>query len=173
MTSLSEPVSTPRTGRLPPRGRQRGITLFGLMFWGILIGFAGYLVVRVLPTINDGFGGTAPDLGAYELGAAPPGYGPRTGGVGGSAGSGGGGGTSGSGGGPGGAAGNAGSAGSATGGASAGGSGGASGGTGGKAAGSSSDDGGCGCRTAPTQASFGWLALAAFAALARRRTPAG
>ena len=53
MTSLSEPVFTPRTGRLPPRGRQRGITLFGLMFWGLLIGFAGYLVVRVLPTVNE------------------------------------------------------------------------------------------------------------------------
>ncbi len=31
-----------------------------------------------LPTINDGFAGTAPDLGAYELGSEPPHYGPRT-----------------------------------------------------------------------------------------------
>ncbi len=30
-----------------------------------------------LPTINDGFAGTAPDLGAYELGKEPPHYGPR------------------------------------------------------------------------------------------------
>jgi hypothetical protein len=30
-----------------------------------------------LPTINDGYGGRAPDLGAVELGAAPPDYGPR------------------------------------------------------------------------------------------------
>jgi len=33
----------------------------------------------VLPNLNDGFLGAAPDLGAYELGAAPPVYGPRTG----------------------------------------------------------------------------------------------
>ena len=36
-----------------PRARQRGITLFGLMFWVILISFAGYVGVRVLPTINE------------------------------------------------------------------------------------------------------------------------
>ena len=30
-----------------------------------------------LPTINDGFAGKAPDLGAYELGSEPPHYGPR------------------------------------------------------------------------------------------------
>ncbi len=32
-----------------------------------------------LPNINDGFGGSAPDLGAYEVGSALPQYGPRTG----------------------------------------------------------------------------------------------
>lgn len=32
----------------------------------------------VLPNINDGFTGKAPDLGAYEFGLAPPHYGPRT-----------------------------------------------------------------------------------------------
>jgi hypothetical protein len=31
----------------------------------------------VLPGVNDGFAGRAPDLGAYELGAEPPHYGPR------------------------------------------------------------------------------------------------
>jgi hypothetical protein len=31
----------------------------------------------VLPNINDGFKGKAPDLGAYELGEQPPHYGPR------------------------------------------------------------------------------------------------
>lgn len=30
-----------------------------------------------LPNVNDGFAGKAPDLGAYELGQAPPHYGPR------------------------------------------------------------------------------------------------
>jgi len=34
-----------------------------------------------LSGINDGFTGAAPDLGAYELGALPPVYGPRTGGA--------------------------------------------------------------------------------------------
>ena len=38
-----------------PRGRQRGLTLFGLLFWGILVGFVGYLLVRTLPTLNEYF----------------------------------------------------------------------------------------------------------------------
>jgi len=32
---------------------------------------------EVLPNINDGFAGKVPDLGAYELGADLPPYGPR------------------------------------------------------------------------------------------------
>jgi hypothetical protein len=48
-----------------------------------------------IPGINDGFAGTAPDLGAYEAGDTLPFYGPRTAGSGGSGGAGG---TSGSGG---------------------------------------------------------------------------
>jgi MYXO-CTERM domain-containing protein len=58
----------------------------------------------VLVGVNDGFAGTAPDLGAYEVGVALPVYGPRQVGSGGSGGSGGTpgtGGTSGSGGTPG------------------------------------------------------------------------
>jgi MYXO-CTERM domain-containing protein len=43
----------------------------------------------VLTAINDGFAGAAPDLGAYEVGAAPPVYGPRTSGTGGTTGAGG------------------------------------------------------------------------------------
>jgi hypothetical protein len=35
------------------RRRQRGITLFGLLFWALLIGFVGYLLVRTLPTVNE------------------------------------------------------------------------------------------------------------------------
>lgn len=35
------------------KGAQRGVTLFGLMFWAILIGFLAYLLVRVLPTLNE------------------------------------------------------------------------------------------------------------------------
>lgn len=36
-------------------------------------------VGQPLPNINDGFAGSAPDLGAYELGSALPPYGPRSG----------------------------------------------------------------------------------------------
>lgn len=38
-----------------PRTRQRGVTLFSLMFWGILLGFTGYVLVRTLPTLNEYF----------------------------------------------------------------------------------------------------------------------
>jgi hypothetical protein len=34
-------------------GRQRGVSLIGLMFWAIVIGFLAYVAVRVLPTINE------------------------------------------------------------------------------------------------------------------------
>ncbi|MFN9747033.1 MAG: DUF4845 domain-containing protein [Betaproteobacteria bacterium] len=36
-----------------PRSRQRGLTLFGLLFWALIIGFAGYVVVRVVPTVTE------------------------------------------------------------------------------------------------------------------------
>ena len=35
--------------------RQRGITLFGLMFWAIVVGFGALLIMRVLPTMNEYF----------------------------------------------------------------------------------------------------------------------
>ena len=35
------------------RAAQRGLTLFGLLFWAALIGFIVYLVVRVVPTLNE------------------------------------------------------------------------------------------------------------------------
>lgn len=38
-----------------PRRAQRGLTLFGLLFWALLIGFGGYVLVRVLPTVNEYF----------------------------------------------------------------------------------------------------------------------
>ena len=38
--------------RRTPR-RQRGITLFGLMFWAIVIGFLAYVGLRVFPTVNE------------------------------------------------------------------------------------------------------------------------
>lgn len=35
------------------RARQRGVTLFGLLFWALIIGFGAYLVIRVFPTVNE------------------------------------------------------------------------------------------------------------------------
>jgi hypothetical protein len=34
---------------------QRGVSLIGLMFWAIIIGFIGYVLVRALPTLNEYF----------------------------------------------------------------------------------------------------------------------
>jgi hypothetical protein len=35
--------------------RQRGVTLFGLMFWAIVVGFLALVGMRVLPTMNEYF----------------------------------------------------------------------------------------------------------------------
>jgi hypothetical protein len=35
--------------------KQRGITLFGLMFWAIVVGFLALIGMRVLPTLNEYF----------------------------------------------------------------------------------------------------------------------
>jgi len=40
---------------LASRRRQRGISLFGLMFWAIVIGFFGYVAVVTIPTLNEYF----------------------------------------------------------------------------------------------------------------------
>jgi hypothetical protein len=50
MSTLSPARQT--TLRLP-RSAARGITLFGLMFWAVAIGFVAYVLVRVLPTVNE------------------------------------------------------------------------------------------------------------------------
>jgi Domain of unknown function (DUF4845) len=39
-----------RSGR-----RQRGLSLFGLLFWAIIVGFLALLGMRVLPTLNEYF----------------------------------------------------------------------------------------------------------------------
>ena len=36
-------------------GTQRGVSLIGLLFWAIVIGFLGYVAIRVLPTLNEYF----------------------------------------------------------------------------------------------------------------------
>lgn len=112
-----------------------------------------------LPNVNDGFSGSAPDLGAYEIGAPPPEYGPRSGGPGGSSGTGG----SGTGG-----SGTGGSSASGNGGNGAGGSG-AGSGANSASGGDADDDGGCGCRTTPSSSNLGWLAVLGLALFARRR----
>src|SRR6185369_12952347 len=40
---------------LPANHRERGVTLFGLLFWAIVIGFGALIVLRVLPTMNEFF----------------------------------------------------------------------------------------------------------------------
>lgn len=35
------------------RRPQRGLTLFGLLFWAIVVGFVGYVAVVTLPTVNE------------------------------------------------------------------------------------------------------------------------
>lgn len=37
------------------RQGQRGITLFGLMFWAVIVGFFALIGMRVLPTLNEYF----------------------------------------------------------------------------------------------------------------------
>lgn len=41
------------TAKLASSRRQRGVTLFGLMFWAIVIGVTALVVMRVLPTVNE------------------------------------------------------------------------------------------------------------------------
>lgn len=57
--------------------QQQGITLLGLLFWAIVVGFIALLTIRVLPTLNEFFtiqksvnkvalegGGTVPEIRA-------------------------------------------------------------------------------------------------------------
>ena len=38
----------------PARARaQRGLSLIGLLAWAIIVGFIGYVAIRVLPTVNE------------------------------------------------------------------------------------------------------------------------
>jgi hypothetical protein len=43
------------SGRRRNRQGQRGITLFGLMFWAVIVGFLALIGMRVLPTLNEYF----------------------------------------------------------------------------------------------------------------------
>ena len=44
-----------RVQRQSARCGQRGITLFGLLFWAIVVGFVALIVMKVLPTMNEYF----------------------------------------------------------------------------------------------------------------------
>ena len=52
---MNTPRYSPSSAQLSRFGQrgQRGITLFGLMFWAITVGFTGYVLVRTLPTVNE------------------------------------------------------------------------------------------------------------------------
>lgn len=51
--TMKTPYASLNSRRQPHRGRQRGITLIGLLAWAILVGFVGYLLVRVVPTVTE------------------------------------------------------------------------------------------------------------------------
>ena len=42
-------------GRVHEVSRQRGITLFGLLFWAVVVGFVALIGMRVLPALNEFF----------------------------------------------------------------------------------------------------------------------
>lgn len=46
-------TSSPLRSPLSSPSGQRGITLFGLVFWALLISFAGYVLIRTLPTVSE------------------------------------------------------------------------------------------------------------------------
>jgi hypothetical protein len=43
------------SGAVGSANRQRGVTLFGLLFWAIVLGFAALIGMRVLPALNEYF----------------------------------------------------------------------------------------------------------------------
>jgi len=42
-------------GRVHKASRQQGVTLFGLLFWAVIIGFVALIGIRVLPALNEYF----------------------------------------------------------------------------------------------------------------------
>ncbi len=41
------------SARQPAAAPRRGVTLIGLLAWAIVVGFVGYLMVRVVPTVTE------------------------------------------------------------------------------------------------------------------------
>ena len=55
---MTTEIQAVRRRRIRNSGRvacQRGVTLFGLMFWAIIVGFSALVAMRVLPTLNEFF----------------------------------------------------------------------------------------------------------------------
>ncbi len=52
MRSAHRGTMQPST-RLLARAPRRGLTLIGLLAWAIIVGFVGYLLVRVVPTVTE------------------------------------------------------------------------------------------------------------------------
>jgi uncharacterized membrane protein YhiD involved in acid resistance len=42
-------------GKVHPTSRQRGVTLCGLLFWAVIVGFLALIGMRVLPALNEYF----------------------------------------------------------------------------------------------------------------------
>ena len=42
-------------GQVKKATRQRGVTMFGLLFWAVIIGFLALIGMRVLPALNEYF----------------------------------------------------------------------------------------------------------------------
>ncbi|MEX0776105.1 MAG: right-handed parallel beta-helix repeat-containing protein [Phycisphaeraceae bacterium] len=70
-----DPATAFASGVLPPDDETKQHTIVDLR---LADGTAARDAGQVLPGFNDGFGGKAPDLGAYEAGADVPHYGPRS-----------------------------------------------------------------------------------------------
>jgi hypothetical protein len=54
MTEAGKGTGMGSSRRLGARA-QRGVSLIGLLFWAVIIGFMGYVAIRVLPTLNEYF----------------------------------------------------------------------------------------------------------------------
>jgi Domain of unknown function (DUF4845) len=54
LETSNSPAAARRAARTC-RSAQRGVTLFGLLFWAVIVGFAALIGMRVLPTVNEFF----------------------------------------------------------------------------------------------------------------------
>jgi hypothetical protein len=55
MVNRLQPSSGTQPMKLRRPRSQRGVTLFGLMLWAIVVGFVALVAMRVLPTLNEYF----------------------------------------------------------------------------------------------------------------------